>query len=277
MISYLAIFSVGCEILEPLANWIGFSLFDLFALSLSGVSQGCFWQPLTSLFIFLSPGGLSFSFLFEVFLQASLLWIFAPQVIESLGKKAFLTLYIGSGVLANLLSLMVLFSTGSAQYVYGPYPASFALLMFWTILNPKADLFLLFLFPLKAKTLILGLIGANFLVDLSQGLFLPLFRNMSGVIFAYLAATLYYNLQSPFPQLQRIDNLLLNLKHLLRWKKRSPAKIFDISSGEALNDDEEFLDAMLNKISKEGESSLTRQEKLRMQKISAARKGKNAS
>ena len=44
------------------------------------------------------------------------------------------------------------------------------------------------------------------------------------------------------------------------------AKIFDLKTGQAVIDDDSFMDSMLEKISKSGEQSLSKKEKKRMQK-----------
>jgi hypothetical protein len=49
---------------------------------------------------------------------------------------------------------------------------------------------------------------------------------------------------------------------------RAQGKIVDIRTGNQAQSDETFLDAMLDKVNRLGEGSLTWKEKLRMQRIS---------
>ncbi len=65
------------------------------------------------------------------------------------------------------------------------------------------------------------------------------------------------------------------LRFLWGKKRQLPyrhSKIYDIKSGEPLLDDDQFMDAMLDQISRYGEESLTPAEKKRMKEISEKKK-----
>jgi hypothetical protein len=78
-------------------------------------------------------------------------------------------------------------------------------------------------------------------------------------------------MRSPFTFLFQFENALLRAierLHHLREKSIPQSKIYDIKSGEPIGSDEQFMDAMLARISLYGEETLTAEEKQRMVEIS---------
>jgi hypothetical protein len=160
---------------------------------------------------------------------------------------------------------MVLFSP-PYHFFAGSSPALYAILIAWVFLNAEAQLLLFFAFPLKARWLLLSLIGANLLIDFSNSNWPSLFALSGSAIYAYLFTLIAWRTKSPFPFLHRFEEKVLRL--LERSKKSPPSKIYDIQSGKPVPDDDAFMDAMLTRISLHGENSLSREEKKRMQEIS---------
>lgn len=270
LIITLACAAIGVELFSAL---FGGPLHPLLAFSLKGLQHFFLWQPFTSLFLLHPyPTGLSFFFLIELGFYSIILWGIGTQVLEYAGKRAFLTLLACSGIFANLVTLPLL----GAKAVAGPEPCIYTLLTVWAMLNPEAELLLFFAIPVKARHLLLFLFGANFLIDLSHWNFLGLMRYSTAVLAGYFFGAGYYRLNSPFSQTYSIDAMVHHLGQSLeaRWErlwapKTEPgSKIYDIHSGEQVVDEERFMDAMLSKISTQGEESLTTKERRRMRKIS---------
>jgi len=139
------------------------------------------------------------------------------------------------------------------------------------LLNPEARLLLFFALPLKARHLLLGLIGFNILIDLSRSNWVPLFAYLASVLFGYLFTLAACRIRSPFPFLMKFENWVLRLLERLshpRPKGVRHTKIYDFKSGEPILSDDEFMDAMLAKISLYGEDSLNPEDRKRMQEIS---------
>ncbi|HRD55070.1 MAG TPA: rhomboid family intramembrane serine protease [Parachlamydiaceae bacterium] len=242
-------------------NWL--------SLSLSGISHFFIWQPITYLFIYNSEGsGITISYLIGLSINLYILWLLGSSIIERIGQTSFFKLYFGSGVLSALVSLLFMKITGQNIVLSGFLSALLALLTFWTMLYKEADLRLFVLFEFKAKWLLAAIFIGLLLSALSH-FDLPTFMlYFTGALCGYLYGILGYGLKSPFLFLDSFENFLLKI-----FKKRdeSEGKIIDFRTGKAL-DDEIFVDAMLAKISKHGEDSLTFYEKRRLNEISKRKK-----
>jgi hypothetical protein len=204
-----------------------------------------------------------------------LLWTFGSFLLQRTRPSLFLTLYFGSGLFSAALSLTAMLLFDQASLLAGSSSAIYALLIAWIMFNPEAHLLLFFALPFKAIWLVLGLIGANLLIDLANADWVHFADYLGGILFGYFFTLLVWKERSPFSFLSRFEKTLLRmlekLSHLGKKKTRSyrNSKIFDIQSGDPVLDDEQFMDAMLSQISLHGEHSLTSEEKKRMKKISA--------
>ena len=142
----------------------------------------------------------------------------------------------------------------------------------WLMLHRDAKLLLFFTLPFKAKWLILGIMGFDLLFLLSHGSFIYFFTYLSSALIAYLFSLLLWNTFSPFEFLKKTEKNILNILNLFKRRKKSKkyhrSKVYDFKTGEPLLDDDEFMDAMLTRISLYGEDILTKKEKRRMKKIS---------
>lgn len=262
---------------------IGINLFSAFlpqiqpllALSLDGVRHFYLWQFASYLFVPPISGGISFPFLLHLVFNMYLLWTFGASLIVRSKPSIFFSLYFGSGIFAALLAAGAMALFGLPYSLAGSSTSLYAILMAWMILNPEADILLFFSLPFKARWLILGLIGANLLIDLSNRDWIRFISFSGSAIFGYLFAIIAWSEQSPFPFLRFFERMLLRTVERLRHiGKKKPApfkqtKIYDIQSGAPLFDDEQFMDTMLARISLYGEDSLTPDEKKRMKTISA--------
>ncbi|MBM3184562.1 MAG: hypothetical protein FJZ64_04590 [Chlamydiae bacterium] len=153
----------------------------------------------------------------------------------------------------------------------GSSPALYAILMSWIILNPTSELLFLFAYSFKTRSFLLSLLGLGLLFHLSKASWTPLFAEIGALIFGYLFTVIACKTHSPFRLLIGLEKGVLRLIELFNFRKhKTPkhTKIYDIQSGEPILSDEDFMDAMLARISLYGESTLTAQEKLRMQQIS---------
>ena len=103
------------------------------------------------------------------------------------------------------------------------------------------------------------------------------FADLAGILFGYLfcviaeKATTSWRLLSPLEK-----NLHLAIERLHTPKQASTGpKIFDFHTGVPVLDDDQFMDAMLARISLYGEEILTPEEKNRMRKISERKTVRN--
>lgn len=265
------------------------SLFDLFALfpgpqkllSLSwwGLNKGYIWQPFSFLFIQCPQDDLSFFFFVSLIFKMYLLWIIGSTVLEIIGKGPFVRLYLIGGIGAGLLALFSMKLTGQYEMVEGLTPILLILFTVWSMAFPETEIFLLFLIPIKIKWIAASCIGALLLIKLSHGELSDFFLYLFAVFIGYGYAVLVHGWYSPFRFTLRFDLWLSRVAAAVRkkmpFKKRTATKlsrakpdIVDINSGQPIKDDDAFVDAMLAKISKKGEGSLSWSEKKRLQDIS---------
>lgn len=240
---------------------------EFFGLSWRGLRWGYFWQPVTYLFV-QDPGGngIHFFYLISLLFDMYVLWVIGSMVIERLGSMRFIVLYLLTGVLAGLAAVGMMTLIGSYSLITGPSAALLGLLVVWTMYYPDSDLMLFFLFPIKLRWLLTGVLGAIFIVSLSQLDFVSLTFYGVATLTGYLFGLISCGLRSPFAFTRRFDLFVIRLSNRLFGTTASneKSKVVDIQS-----DDDAFVDAMLSKISKQGEKSLTSRERRRMQEISA--------
>lgn len=233
--------------------------FPYLALSASGIDHLYLWQFLTYPFVCPFPSGI-LHLAFNLFL----IWTFGASLMERLHPKTFFLLFFGSTLLSGLTAWLGQLTFHATPF-FGSSPPLYALLTAWVILNPEAELLLFFTLPVKARNLLLGLIGLNLLIDLSRSDWIPLFAFTPAILFAYFFTILACRTRSSFRFLAGFENWILRARSA---KPAPQSKIYDIKSGQPNLSDEKFMDAMLARISLHGEESLTPEERKRMQKIS---------
>lgn len=235
-------------------------------LSASGIRHFYFWQFGTYLFVHPFPAGI-IHLAFNLFL----IWTFGASLMERLHPKLFFSLFFGSGIAGGLLAWSAMASLNLPTPLFGSSTVLYALLTAWVILNPEARLFLFFAVPFKALHLLLGLIAFNLLIDLSRSDWIPLASYLGATLFAYLFTVASCRTRSPFSFLAGFEMAILRTLERLKHLKEKPirhTKIYDFKSGEPVLNDDQFMDAMLARISLYGEESLTPEEKMKMQRIS---------
>lgn len=236
-----------------------------FMLSWWGIKNFLLWQPITYMFVQdVGVVGIQFFTLITLFFNMYILWILGSTLIDYINEKKFLWLYLGTGVLAGLTALLGMRLFGHYAPIGTPSAALLALFTVWTMMHADSQLFLFFLFPLKARWLLESLLIAILVVGLSQWDWVSILLYLSGAFYGYLFGVIFLNLSGPFAFTRNFDRILRN------WTRRrggtTQSKVYNLK-GEIELDDDAFMDQMLTKISKSGESSLTFAEKKRMDSI----------
>jgi len=237
------------------------------------------WAPFTYFWIQQPDHVIDFGLLISLFFQMYVFWFTGTAVIERYGPKTLLTLFLGGGITAGALAYFLMLSTGAGTWIAGSTAAILSVFTFWTMMYPDAQLLLFFIIPVKTKWLLGGTLAAVTLVNLSSGSFIYCLFFLSGALFSYFYGVMRHDLRSPFPQTHSFDLRLaaIDLKKLFKKRRNPPpppdtdSKIYDIHTGKPKNEDEEFLDRILDKISKKGKDSLTPEEKKRLDSISKKR------
>lgn len=263
-IKWVVTLTVLISILSPLLTYFFEHYFQLpgpgawLSLSLFGLKQGWVWQPLTYFFLHSAGVGISFSLLISLLFHMLLLWFTGSEIHLRYGAKGFLIFYLSAGVFSGLVATLALFLFSSQVVLVGSGPPIYALIMVWTMLYPDLELFFFFLVRIKAKWLVALYLLFSLLINLSYGEFIPFLADCSGIVWGFLIGRIFWKLPNPYPL-----NLEFSPK---RPRQQRDNKIIDISVLQ--ENDEAFMDRMLDKVSKKGEAALTKRERDRMQKIS---------
>lgn len=253
-------------------------LTSFFTLSLQGISHLYLWQFISYFFVMSTYGAtINLFYILSSLITLYMIWILGTAIYDHGGKKQFLQLYFSSGIIAGLFALLAMLLLGVSIPLSGPTAPLLALFTAWTFLYPDVELMLFFVLPIRTKWLFAAIVGIIFLLALAQLDLISLFYYFSAISTAYAYCTMVWEIGSPFEITSSFDSKLISLGQRLRKSKglanpREP-KIIDIASGDALQNEDEFVDAMLQKISQKGQNSLTWSERKRLDEISKKKSG----
>jgi len=212
------------------------------------------WQPVTYMFL---HGGFG-----HLFFNMFALWIFGAELENYWGTKQFFIYYFVCGVGAALINLVA--TIGDPYPTVGASGAIYGVLIAFGMMFPERYIFLYFLFPIKAKYFVAGYAFIEFMSGLGSrtmgsGSNIAHFAHLGGMIIGFLYITL------------RRQGWTLP-----KWPKRSLSKgersernqasIRRIDESDAASVSEAEIDAILDKISKNGYESLTGEEKRKLLK-----------
>ncbi|HRW58725.1 MAG TPA: rhomboid family intramembrane serine protease [Chlamydiales bacterium] len=262
--------SLLCSIFAKTIPFIPF----LFTLSYAGIKKLFLWQILTQLFCqnsFVFNAG----FAIHLFFNSYIIWTIGSALLERKSSKSLFYLILSTGIFSSITALITMNIFNLSTIFTGNTLLLYILLIAWMILNPHARLLLFFAIPFKACNLITALLGFNLVLFLSNGQFIYFFTYLLTSIFTYLYIIFFWNEKSPFMFLNNFENSLHNLRHKFsRIISRKPtsyyqnAKIYDFKSQKPTNQDELFINAMLEKISKNGIKSLSLFERIKLKRLS---------
>lgn len=279
----IALVSLCSALLDPLlSQYLNFGgLKEVLPLSTFGVRRYWLWQAVTYFFIISSPMGIDVFYLIHLGLSLYFFWVLGTSLYEYLGQTSFYRYFIGLNVGLGLAAMALLSSTQIFDILAGPQYFLLSLFGLWIMVYPETQVMLFFLIPIPAKWIFTPLAGGAFLICLSQGYILSLLGITFGILTTYLYGIIARDLRSPFPPLQKFEDKISRLTAPVREKNLyadkslrdlyQGIKIFDFKTGTPKMNDEEFVDAMLNKISLYGEDALTNEERKRLHAISKKR------
>lgn len=279
--------TLGIALLDPLFTKIFNNFGPLYYLGLSKLAfeKLYLWQPVSYFFILQGFSGINLFTIINLAFAIYLMWIFGSIIAKEFGELSFLRFYITTGILTGLASLVWMSFFGQ-NFLVGNTACLFALFIVWSMLYPDSEILLFFIFPCKTRWLVAGVLGISALIYLSEGNGLSFLQIICGTISGYLWGTMVFKLHSPFPFTYAIDQKLnawggYMSEYSFRKKKKdkSDSKIVNIQTGKSMETNQEdledqFVDEMLAKISKDGEQSLTRGEREKLDAIAAKKKKK---
>ncbi len=239
---------IGLFLLQLLGHLARTSVVEnLLGLSASGLKRGFVWHPVTYMFLHAD--------LWHILFNLLVLWFLGREVEYFIGPKPFTALYLLSGVIGSLLWL----SLNSGNLLIGASAGVLGCVIAFATLFPERELTLLLFFVLpvkiKAKYLAIGVVVLEIIFELSN--------TRSGVAhLAHLggAATGYVFIKAlGYGTNPRWVLWFQRVGERLRGKRQSPRARRGSQSVEDYLREE--IDPILDKISREGMHSLTKQER----------------
>jgi len=182
-VKWLLIANTAIFVLYYLAAIFGVgSLFAPFRLVPEQTVEGLrVWQPLTYLFLH-DPSGFS-----HILLNMLSLFMFGNTLEETWGTDLFLRFYFICGAGAGLCVILAGYATAMPFVpTIGASGAIFGLLVAFGMLFPDATVLFSFLFPIKAKYMVMIIGGITFLSSLQVNSGVSHIAHLGGMLFGFL-------------------------------------------------------------------------------------------
>ena len=170
-------------------------VFQFLGLVPSGFLQGYLWQPFTYMFIHASG-------VFHILFNMVILWMFGSELERLWGSRFFLIYYLVCGVGAALIYCVVLMFVALFTEVHltgvpvvGSSGAVFGLMAAYGLIFKDRILYVMMIFPMKARTFIYFLAGIEILSVLSSGLGGPVanLAHLGGLVAGFLFLIFWKN------------------------------------------------------------------------------------
>jgi len=236
-----------------------FALSEIFGLSHIGFAQEFkIWQIFTYMFL---HGGL-----FHLLFNLLALWMFAGELEELWGSTRFLKYYLYTGTGAGICIALMNFLLQSRGITIGASGAIYAILLAYGMTWPNREVLLFLVVPVKMKYLVIGYgaieLYATFVSASGQGDNISHIAHLGGLIFGFIIIS--YQNKKPSPQSSKKSNKSPNQGLLndgfkkIRLKKKQKEIETRIKA-------KKIIDELLEKIAKTGMSSLTQEERKRLE------------
>lgn len=196
------------------------------------------------------------------------LWWMGRPVEETIGPRSFLTVYFGAGFAGAIIDVLVSFA-GAPAPVIGASGAVYGIMVAFAMLYPRTPLMLIFLPPIEARYVVGGLIFIDVLF-LNSGDNVARFVHLGGAAGGYLLMKARANGTDLTLVPRYLEYLYMKIKPKTSTKTKTRNKNMSIVSDADIIEevDQSELDAILEKISKHGYSSLSDEEKRKLFELS---------
>ncbi len=228
------------------------SLARIFELTYNNIFQrGEVWQLFTSTLVHANP--------FQLLFNALTLWMFGSELEQRWGRSVFFRFYLACALGSSLafLGLSAIFPLMRNDIFTTSTGVNLGLLIAYAIYWPDRQIWFFFLFPLRMKfvALITGVIAIMYAISSA-----PFALAAAGHVGGLIAAGLILLLSGGEPA--RLDRPFQKLaEKFRRVEVKSTGKGAGKGKGEAGENLEVKIDAILDKISRGGMKSLTSEEK----------------
>lgn len=164
-------------------------VFQFLGLVPSGFLHGYLWQPFTYMFVHASG-------IFHILFNMLILWMFGSELERLWGSRFFLTYYLACGIGAAFIYCIVLMAVSLFTEVHlltgvpvvGSSGAIFGLMLAYGLIFKDRILYVMMIFPMRARTFIYFLAGIEILSVLSSGLGGPVanLAHLGGLVTGFL-------------------------------------------------------------------------------------------
>lgn len=181
-VKWLVISNVAIYLLDYFGSLLrGEDIFSAFKLVPAQVLHGAIWQPVTYLFLHSlgSPGHIVFNML--------ALWMFGAPIEETWGTKRFVQFYFICGVGAGICVIVANLLFGNPlQPTIGASGAIYGLLLAFGMLFPNQTVLMSFLFPIKAKYMVMIFGAIAFVFSFQAGSTVSNLAHLGGMLFGFV-------------------------------------------------------------------------------------------
>jgi len=156
-------------------------IFDSLLLMPAAVIHGAVWQLVTYLFLH------SLTSLWHIVFNMLALWMFGTPIEQTWGTRRFLQYYFICGVGAGICVVLANLAFGNPyQRVLGASGAIYGLLIAFGMLFPNQTVLMSFLFPIKAKYMVMIFGAIAFMSSFQTGSTVSNLAHLGGMLFGFV-------------------------------------------------------------------------------------------
>lgn len=213
------------------------------------LTRGYVWQVITYMF-------LHDSFIRHLGLNMFVIWMFGRTLEQVWGSSRFLRFYFACGLGGAAFSFIFAYNTP----VLGASAAAYGILLAFAIMFPNQRLLLWFVFPVKARTLVIGLILLSLILGIRGTGNIAHFAHLGGMAAALIMMRGEYQFRH-FRNFIRDRFSKIPVKISFGRNEQGPSTDRKESSAEK-------IDSILDKISEKGYENLSETERHILEKYS---------
>jgi membrane associated rhomboid family serine protease len=180
-VKWLVISNVAVHLINFFGSLVhGGPIFGSLELMPSAVVRGAVWQLVTYLFLH------DLGSLWHILFNMLTLWMFGAPIEETWGTRRFLQYYFVCGIGAGVCVVLANLAFGDAhQRVIGASGAIYGLLLAFGMLFPNQTVLFSFLFPIKAKYMVMIFGAIAFLSSFQTGSPVSNLAHLGGMLFGF--------------------------------------------------------------------------------------------
>lgn len=180
-VKWLIITNVAVYLVYFFGSYVrGEPIFGSLELMPAAVIRGAVWQLVTYLFLH------SLSSFWHILFNMLMLWMFGAPIEETWGTRRFLQYYFVCGVGAGICVVLVNLAFGNPhQRVIGASGAIYGLLLAFGMLFPNQTVLMSFLFPIKAKYMVMIFGAIAFMSSFQTGNTVSNLAHLGGMVFGF--------------------------------------------------------------------------------------------